>query len=343
MSTDAKRRIYVTIGIAISVILLWLLFRDIKFSELGHVLAGANYLWLIPNIFMIVLTMYQRAYRWKAMVAPIKDVQFKNLLAATCVGFMANNVLPLRLGEFVRAYSLSAQDKQISKSASMATIFVERMVFDLVALLMIFGAVFWLSQTLRAQVDDRIILGVYISIVIAIVGILAMLLFATRPGKIGDAIARYLFFLPHTAKDKVRAAIIRFAEGLQFMKDFRATAWVGFQTIMIWVLMGISNIFVFQVFGFDVPFATAFVLLVVVSISILLPSSPGFVGVYHYGAMWSLMTYGISKEDAVSCALVLHATQYLVVTLMGFYFLKKEHLSLKKLEEEAVEESEKSD
>jgi len=68
------------------------------------------------------------------------------------------------------------------------------------------------------------------------------------------------------------------------------------------------------------------------------PSSPGFVGVYHVGAVWSLMAYGVSKEDALSCALVLHAVQYIVVTVMGFYFLKKEHLSLKKLGDEATEE-----
>ena len=49
------------------------------------------------------------------------------------------------------------------------------------------------------------------------------------------------------------------------------------------------------------------------------------------------MKYGVSKEDALSCAIVLHATQYIIVTMLGFYFLKKEHLSLKRLEEEAVD------
>jgi uncharacterized membrane protein YbhN (UPF0104 family) len=101
--------------------------------------------------------------------------------------------------------------------------------------------------------------------------------------------------------------------------------------------MGLSNIFVFKAFDLNLPIDAAYVVLVVVSISILVPSSPGFVGVYHAGAVWSLIQYGVSREDALSCALVLHAAQYIVVTLMGFYFLKKEHLSLKRLEEEATE------
>ena len=132
MTINQKKVVYLLIGLGISVVLLWLLFRNINFTELVAALRGANYLWLIPNILLIVLTMYQRAFRWRYMVAPIKKVRFSKLLAATCIGFMANNVLPLRLGEFVRAYSLSSQDREVTKSASLATIFVERMVFDLV-------------------------------------------------------------------------------------------------------------------------------------------------------------------------------------------------------------------
>jgi hypothetical protein len=113
-------------------------------------------------------------------------------------------------------------------------------------------------------------------------------------------------------------------------------AWVSIQTVILWLFMGISNYFVFEAFGFDLPVTASYVLLVVVSISILIPSSPGFVGVYHAGAVWTLTVYGIGKEDALSFALVLHAAQFFPITLMGLYYLKKEHLSLKRLEEEAV-------
>ena len=132
--------------------------------------------------------------------------------------------------------------------------------------------------------------------------------------------------------------MLKFSRGLEFLSNVKSVALVALQTVLIWLLMGLSNIFVFWAFGFNLSLDASYVLLVVVSISILVPSSPGFVGVYHAGAVWSLMTYGISKEDALSCALVLHAAQYIVVTVMGFYFLKKEHLSLKKLGEEATEE-----
>jgi len=277
--------------------------------------------------------MPQRAYRWKFMLRPVKEVGFDKLMSATCIGFMANNVLPLRLGEFVRAYSLAFQDRGVSKSASLATIFVERMVFDLVALLLIFGGVLAFAQV---NVPDEMKAGIYVAILVALAGLALVLYLALRPTQAGDRIAQYMFFLPQRAKETVKAIVVRFSTGLEFMIQAKASSWVGIQTLILWLFMGASNYFVFLAFGFDLPLEASFFLLVVVSISILVPSSPGFVGVYHAGTVFTLTQYGIGKEPALSFALVLHAAQYVPITLMGFYYLRKEHLSLKQLEREAV-------
>ncbi|NOY87833.1 MAG: flippase-like domain-containing protein [FCB group bacterium] len=338
MSIKTKRYIYLSLGLVVSGLLIWILFRNIDFKKLFSALEEANYYWLIPNIILIVITMYLRAYRWKFMVAPIKKIKFSNLIAATSIGFMANNVLPLRLGEFVRAYSLSSQDKGITKSASLATIFVERMVFDLMALLLIFGAVLTFSESLRHHLDGTIIFSIKIAIAVALIGLMFVLVLALRPNQVGNLLTKYLFFLPAKVTDFIKNVIIKFSQGLTFITQFKSVVNVGLQTFVIWFVMGVSNYFVFKAFYLNVPFGASFVLLVFVSILILAPSTPGFLGVYHYGVVLALAVYGISKEEALSCALVLHATQYIVVTLMGFYFLKKEHLSLKDLEDSAAEE-----
>jgi len=339
VNIKTRKRIYFLIGLAISAVLVWFLFRRIDSKQLWLALQQVNYWWFTPTIALIVFTMYQRAYRWREMLAPIKKVAFPNLLAATCIGFMANNVLPLRMGEFVRAYSLATQDKGITKSASLATVFVERMVFDLVALLLIFGGVLTFSPSLRGHIDHNTTFGIYVSITVAMLGLLAMITIAAKAEKVGELLAKYLFFLPETAKEFTKGIILRFSRGLEFLRDWKSVLSITIQTMLIWILMGVSNYFVFAAFGFDLPLDAAFVLLVVVSISILLPSSPGFLGVYHFGVVWSLKVYGIEGEKALSCAIVLHVVQYVVITTMGFYFLKKEHLSLKNLEAAAENNS----
>ncbi|MFZ1683585.1 MAG: lysylphosphatidylglycerol synthase transmembrane domain-containing protein [Candidatus Zixiibacteriota bacterium] len=328
-----KRGLYIFFGFAISIGLLYLLFRSINFNELVGALKEANYVWLLPNIALVAFGMYQRAYRWRFMLDPIKPVKYNNLIAATCIGFMANNVLPLRLGEFVRAYSLASQDKGITKSASLATIFVERMVFDLVALLLIFGVVIETSH-LDLQTDMRE--GLLVAVGIALIGILFMLLLALRPSQSGEIISRTLFFLPARIRSKVQDLVQKSTRGLEFIRDPKKLWPVAGQTLILWIIMGVSNWFVFQAFGFDLPISASFVLLVVVSVSILIPSSPGFVGVYHVGTVWTLENYHIGRAEALSFALVLHAAQYIPITLMGFYYLRKEHLSLKNLEQEAT-------
>ncbi len=341
MTSKTKKIIYLFVGLLISGYLVWEVFGKIDFEKLVSTLGSANYYWLIPNIILIIFAMYQRAYRWKFMLAPIKQVKFENLLAATCVGFMANNVLPARLGEFVRAYSLSSQDNEISKSASLATIFVERMIFDLVALLLIFGSILLFSQNLHTQLETdlefgtKIIYGARFAIVVALIGIVSMLVIAYKPERVGQIMTKYLFFLPQKIKNLITSIVEKFADGLKFLTDIKAVLAVGGQTLLLWIFMGASNYFVFMAFGFDIPFEASFVLLVVVSILIMAPSTPGFIGVYHYGVVVSLGLYGIPAAKAGACALVLHATQYIVITLMGFYFLKKEHLSLKELEKTA--------
>ncbi len=331
-----KRTISFAIGILISAVFLFLILRKVEYDRLYTALQSADYIWIIPNIVFVVLAMYQRAERWKWMLLPIARVKYGRLLSATCVGFMANNVLPLRLGEFVRAYSLSKQDNRITKSASMATIFIERMVFDLLALMLILAAVLAVAPMKVVEGESKY--AVIAMLAVAVTGLLFAVAVVVRPEGAGRLMTKYLFFLPKFLKDKVADTVVKFSRGLLFLKNFRYIFWVSLHTILLWLAMGISNIFVFYAFDFHLPVYASYILLIVVSVSILLPSSPGFIGVYHAGVVFTLSRFGIDTTNAVSCALVLHAAQFFPITLMGFYYLKKSHLSLKQLEKEALEE-----
>jgi uncharacterized protein (TIRG00374 family) len=332
MTRKRKKQLMQVMGILISVGLLIFLFYKVDFKELADALKGANYWWLIPNIILIMVTMVFRAYRWKHMIRPIKDIPNSRLFSITMIGFMANNVLPFRLGEFVRAYSLSSKE-DVSKSASLATIFVERIVFDLLALLVIFGIVLAISPLI---VVEELKLGAIVTICTGLIGLLFAVYLSSRGQRDSHILKRIIGVFPPKVRPVFESTVAKFATGLDFMRDWKRVFWVTFHTFMIWVIMGLSNYFILLAFGWsDIPLAASFVILVVVSILIMVPASPGFIGVYHYGTVLSLSFYGIQREEALSCALVMHATQFLVITLVGFYYLRKEHLSLKQIEEEA--------
>jgi uncharacterized protein (TIRG00374 family) len=332
MTTKAKKILMQAAGIVITLGLMGFLFYKVDFKELANALKGANYWWLIPNVILIMVTMVFRAFRWKHMIQPIKSVPTSRLFSITMIGFMANNVLPFRLGEFVRAYSLSSKE-DVSKSASLATIFVERIVFDLLALLVIFGVVLAISPLI---VVEELKIGAMVTIGTGLVGLLFAVYLSSRGQRDSHILKVILSIFPKRFRPIFENTVAKFATGLEFMRDWRQVFWVTLHTFLIWVVMGLSNYFVLLAFGWsDLPVAASFVILVVVSILITVPASPGFIGVYHYGTVLSLGFYGIGREQALSCALVMHATQFLVITLVGFYYLRREHLSLKEIEKEA--------
>ncbi len=329
-----RRQTAIILGIVTSIAALWVTFSKIKFDEVSSALQTANYWLLIPNIVIILIGMYQRAWRWGRMAKPITNVAFNKLLSATAVGFMANNVLPMRLGEFVRAYSLSKQEPKITKSASLAMIFTERIIFDLAALIGIFGLILWSTSIVELE-KYKMTSGLIL--IVAFSGYFFAIAMAKWPEKISEFMHSKLSFLPIKARDFLRDTIERFSVGLQFMRSPAAGLSVLAQTGLIWLGLGISNYFVFQAFGLNLPLEASFTTLVVVSIGIMIPSSPGFVGVYHLAVLVSLRDiYGVDENTAIACAVIMHAAQYAAVTLFGLFHLWKGHLSLKEVEEEAT-------
>ena len=122
----------------------------------------------------------------------------------------------------------------------------------------------------------------------------------------------------------------KFALGLRIHHNWPTTLGVVSSSLVLWFIMGISNYFIFMALGFDfLPWEASFVVLVVVSLMISIPSTAGYVGVFHWATQISLQIYDLPKSEAVAVAIVLHAAQYIPITVIGFYFLRREHLALK--------------
>jgi len=115
------------LGLAFSAVLIWLSMRKINLAEVGHALAGANWVWFVPACGITLLAFWIRAVRWGWMLKRVKVIPVSSLFAATMIGFAANNLLPARLGELVRPWALGASER-ISRSSVFATVIVERVI-----------------------------------------------------------------------------------------------------------------------------------------------------------------------------------------------------------------------
>jgi hypothetical protein len=113
------------IGLLLSLFFLFLFFRKIDLRGVWESFKSVEYVYTLPLMAINLLAIWVRAKRWDYLLSPIKRVPMKELYNATAIGFMANNIFPARVGEFVRAIILGHRAR-ISKTASFATIVVER-------------------------------------------------------------------------------------------------------------------------------------------------------------------------------------------------------------------------
>ena len=132
-------RIKLLLGLIISGIFVYWAFKEIDYDVMLEAFKQANYWLLIPGIIFMFVSLWIRAIRWGYLMEPIKKVDRKTLFSSMMIGYYANNVFPLRLGEVLRAYAIG-KAADVSRMASFATIFVERLIdiFSLLLLIIFF-------------------------------------------------------------------------------------------------------------------------------------------------------------------------------------------------------------
>jgi glycosyltransferase 2 family protein len=116
------------LGIAISVFFLAVLLNNIDYKSLGAALLSADYLYILLAVCFTFFNYFLRAVRWRYLLISEKSIPLSSLYSATIIGYMANNLLPARLGEFIRAYTL-ARREQLETPAVFASLVIDRL-FD---------------------------------------------------------------------------------------------------------------------------------------------------------------------------------------------------------------------
>lgn len=308
----SKGRLFV--GLAISLLCMYLALRGANLAEVFLMVSTIKLVYLLPTTVILMLAFILRAIRWRSLLGPVKAVSIHSLFSATMIGFMANNVLPFRAGEIVRAYSIS-RNERISLSSSLASLIVERL-FDgvVISLFMILLLLFisfpgWLVNI------NYLLLLVYLLFICA-----AVLLFWAR-GK------RYTW----GAKERWQKVISNFTVGLEVCTNAKQIMWSGFLSLAHWLVIGGYYYLLFQACGFRLSFLAAIVLVVIVAIGIMLPAAPGYVGNFQYFTVLGLSLFSVSREEALGYSLIAHAGQFIPVTAVGLVYLFRQSAGLSEL------------
>jgi uncharacterized protein (TIRG00374 family) len=318
-------KIKVTIGIVISAVFIYLTFRQVDLQEMAAAFQHGRHFWLIPAFLVMLASHWLRALRWQFIMNPFKKLSLSSLFSALMIGYATNNVFPLRMGELIRAYAIGKSQK-VSKSAAFATIVVERFILDLTALLIILGTTLAFSPV-QLPFHEDIKKGGYI--ILAVVLVMLCIIFFIME-QTGPALRIIRRLMPEKIYHFIEHTLLSFVEGCLVFKKSDHYIGIVISTLAIWALYIFSLVVTFKIFDFagkyDLTVWHADIILVIVTFAIMLPSSPGAIGTFHYLCTKVLEYYGIPNEEAVAFAVVSHALNILPFTLIGLIYFWKENL-----------------
>ena len=321
---------HIWIGTGISLALLIYLFARIDYGQLWLSLASADLSLLLIASVLLVVTLVMRAWRWQYLLKPLKSVRFSNSMSATAIGLMANMILPARLGEIVRAVVLG-QRERIDKSASFATVVVDRLLdgftilFILLVLLLVAPLPFdqgWQQRLRWGGMAFFLLYG----------GVFALLFYLHRaPTQVLQGIRHVCWRLPTRWVDQFCRFLESFSEGLHTLDHREYLGQIIVTSLILWVSVGIYNFLIVLAFQLHLPLTVGFILLVAQAAAVMLPASPGFVGTHHAASVACLSLWGVAPEVALSVALVMHAIGYFLTVAIGAAYLWALGLSMRDL------------
>lgn len=321
------------LGIVISALFLILALRGVDLPAAWRATLTTQKGYLLAGWGCLLVSYLVRSWRWRIILVPIRQVPLWSVLRVFMAGFLANNVLPARMGEIVRAYALG-QTAQLSTAAALGTIAVER-VFDVaMALLLLAGGA---AFGLLGSVGNSLWLGGMLVGVLA----LGLLILALWGEPLSDLLERVVGRLSPSWGRRLADLARSFVQGLRSIGSVVRALRVAFWSAASWGLFMAYAYFVLMAFGLSISLAGAAFLLGLAGLGVSIPSAPGSVGTLEYAYILGLQLLGIGDDTTrASFALTYHVLEWVTTCVLGLVCLGQLGLSLGQVSTMAAEPSE---
>ncbi len=343
-----KRR-HFWFGVFISLAFIGLALSQIQdWSKFGEAFSRAYHWYLVPIIGSYFLVIFLRALRWRYILNQTGRVGIRTTFSAMLICYMGNNVFPLRAGEFMRIFLVGKKEESVSYSESMATVVVERLFDFLVMLIFLAIVLMFISFPDKYKKLEGLVHNFGTGTLAGAVAILVFLLVLyLRTESIIAVLERVLHILPDRFKEKILAAVRRFAAGLVIMGRPGALFMVLVAGIFIWSVNMLPIFFTGLAFELEIGVVGGLFLLVVGAAAASIPAAPGFIGVFHSFNQLGLIyimsaaySVDVSTEKALAFATILHACYYFPLIAAGAFAAWGEGYSLTRLRKEAEQSEE---
>lgn len=321
-----RRGAIIALGILISAVALWWALRGVAWSGITARLGDLHPWTLLAAVAVATTTFPIRAWRWRFLLRTEdgRELPWAARWHPVAIGFMANNILPARLGEIVRCYTVTRL-APVRFTASLTSVAVER-VFDALTLAALFAV-----ALLGPGVPTGIGIGDKVRFV-GLAGVAALIVLLAAAFRPALAERAFRALLPKGRITDRLAEIFRgLLDGLTALHDPRRLLAVVTGSVLLWVVNAWGFALAFAAFGLPGDLWTALIVQTFVVFAVAAPSTPGYVGVLELAVVAGLALYGVPKDAAFAAAATYHVTTFIPVIVLGAWSLARTGLSLGEL------------
>jgi len=321
-------------GITVSAALLYFSLRGIRFAEVLRHVRTARLAPMFLAVVLATLTFVLRIFRWQLLLRGDdgRRLPARPLWHAIAMGFMSNNVLPLRMGEVVRvvaAHRLTGT----RFTAVLVSIAVERL-FDAITVVGLLAVGLFTATLPETGLSTKMANIVTYGGLAALAGLILATLVVLFPLAAERAV-RALVPAPGLAT-RIVGLIEGVRQGLSVLGSPLRVAGAILWSLAVWGISALSFYVMFQAFGIGVDFPGALLMQGLIMFGIALPSTPGYVGAFEAPIIIVLGLYGADPNLAAAYALTYHVLTFIPITLLGAWSVARTGLGLSALRRDAA-------
>lgn len=308
------------VGLIVSIVFLSIALRGLDLTHFWETLHEANYWWIVPSVGVYFVAVLVRTWRWHYMLRHIKVIPTLRLFPAVVIGYMGNNIYPVRAGEVLRSYVLRKKEG-VAMSSSLATVILERIFDGLVMLLFVFVT---LPFAPLPPMYQRFVIFFSALFIVALV---VFFIIAARPNFMRKM---YVWGVDHILPEPLRPSVHGLFDqaiiGLQSLRSPREMLLIFVSSTLIWLTETTKYWFVMHAFPMEVSFLVLMLMTAVVNLFTTIPSTPGYVGTFDAPGIAVLTQFNVGHAIATGYTLVLHVALWFPITLLGAIYMLRESI-----------------
>ena len=296
------------LSFAVSLICLYLAFRQVNFSDISATLSQGKLLYVVYAFGITGFTFLIRSIRWNTLLGHPSSYTIHHFSSATHIGYFLNNILPLRAGDLVRAKLLSNHDTTIKMSYVIGSLVGEKIIdLWMIGLFTMVLIGFGYTDVLGTQFT-LILVGSYC--------LSSLIIFGRH--RISNKLLQYFPVLEN------------FIDGYKLVSTNKLR--LGMWSVLLWTTFVVYVSIALQSIGIELEIQQVLGLTILSSIVTSMPLAPAAIGTYHLAVIYCLNSlYGIDLEKAQSAAIVMHSIFLVYTIILGYIYLLSEGINIKSI------------